>query len=550
MKQRNRIISLILGMILMICTGIWLPQGQAEAEDVTVYLSVTSLEIKKGENVTVTIHASGDSLASMTINLTYPAAILQYTGGSGNINGGNGTLKATFSGAGSISATFKAVGEGSARVVTGGGSAYDKEQSTLTVANAGVTIEVKPGTGVTTEKASDGVSMEKASDGASTEEASTEEPGELPDGIVKVENPEEVPAGYTETTAEYKNREVPAFESPNKVVKIIARADTDGTVKWYQLKPTTGELIPYVEYSASAERYVMLDKPSSIRIPEGFVEDRLNLGFGDVTVYRSEKLQDVVLIYCVSVQGVEGFHYYDTIDGSFFRFIQLTEKEPKEDTKVEASTEPATVVLQEPAERRTKEDEGIFTRDNLIKMLIGAVALFLIMAILSIVLMVKNAKLQGVSQEEYPDEDSPIRSIRRNGEEISGPGTADEGTYEAAEAGEKETAGDKNTEDGTNDISGEQDTEGKKSSEVTGETIEIILEAAEDNNRSVNVPPAEDHGKKTLEEVMKSRPYGIDSAFDVVESEQVDKTEDVHVKSEEPQRIALPDGEEKEEDAE
>ena len=546
MKQRNRITALLLGLVLLLGLGVWCSNRRAEAEGVNVFISLSSMEVKKGETVTVTVHVSGDDFSSVSLNLSYPAGILEYSGGQ--MTGGNGTLKASFTGAGSLSASFKAKAEGSARVSTNGGSATDADGNTMTIAHAGVTIEVLPGQGgttetkVTTEKASDGTT-EKASDDASTEEADTEEPGELPDGIVKVENPEEVPLGYTETTAEYKNREIPAYESPNKVIKIVARADQDGNISWYQLKTSTGELIPYVEYSASASRYILLDKPSNVQPPEGFTEGTYDFGHGEVPVYRSEDLKDVVLVYCVSLQGVEGFYYYDTIEGSFFRYVQL-KQEKVEEASTEKTTEKVTEALPEPTERKTKEDEGIFTRDNLIKMLIGAVGLFLVMAVLAIILMVKNAKLQGIPQEEDAEEESPIRRIVRNGEEY-GEDPSDE---EDEEYGEMTEGSGDGTEDRKEDSAPDGTAAGK--SEVTGETIEIILEAAEDNNQSVHVPPAEDPEKTTLEDALKTRPYGIDSAFDVVNPEQVDKTEESHVKSEERQRVALPAEEEDEEDAE
>ena len=528
MKHRIRIVSLILGLVMLLGLGVWLPERAAEAEEVDVYLSLSANEIKTGESVTVTIHASGDALASMTLTLSYPAGILEYSGGSGSISGGNGSLKASFSGNGSVSATFKAIATGSARVSTSGTAAYDSDQNPLSIAHAGVTIEVGAGTGATTEQKS----TEKTSEDASTEEATDEPFGELPDGIVEVEKEEEIPAGYTATTAEYKKKKIPAYISPNKVVKIVARTNQDGQIQWYQLKEASDELIPYVEYSPSNARYILLDKPSNVAVPEGYTEDKINLGHGDVKVYRSKAVEDIVLVYGVSLQGVEGFYQYDTIEGTFLRYVQPAkdtgEEKDTEEMTTEATTERATQQLQEPVERRTKEDEGIFTRDNLIKMLFGALGLFLVMAILAIVLMIKNARLQGVAQEEDPEEDSPIRRISRNGEYVE--------PVEEAGMKEEETEGDK--EEG----SGEPQAASQETvpSEVTGETIEIILEAAEDNNSSVHVPPAEDPEKNTLEDAMKSRPYGIDSAFDVVDAEQVDKTEEVHVKSEEPQRVALP----------
>ena len=93
---------------------------------------------------------------------------------------------------------------------------------------------------------------------------------------------------------------------------------------------------------------------------------------------------------------------------------------------------------------------------------------------------------------------------------------------------------------------------------TSGETIEIVLVDAEDNNRSSHVPPAVDKKKTNrVEEAMKERPFGIDSAFNVVDDEAdvpeeakketFDRSKESRVKREEPQRIALP-GQDEEDD--
>ena len=56
------------------------------------------------------------------------------------------------------------------------------------------------------------------------------------------------------------------------------------------------------------------------------------------------------------------------------------------------------------------------------------------------------------------------------------------------------------------------------SKKVTDDTIGIQLEDAIDNNSSVNVPPIAEESSR--EAAMKTRPYGIDSAFDVIEEDK------------------------------
>ena len=104
-------------------------------------------------------------------------------------------------------------------------------------------------------------------------------------------------------------------------------------------------------------------------------------------------------------------------------------------------------------------------------------------------------------------------------------------------------------EDEEDEASGTEASAGRT---VSGDTIEIILEDAKDNNSSVKRPPVKETRRNSVEDAMKERPHGIDSAFDVVEADEVpkevadkakeavDRKPAVHVKSSEPQKVALP----------
>ena len=118
--------------------------------------------------------------------------------------------------------------------------------------------------------------------------------------------------------------------------------------------------------------------------------------------------------------------------------------------------------------------------------------LFVIMCIAVIVLIVKNNSDSGVPSEGgYPDNEDDDTDTDPD---IPGSGDQPEETADA------ET--DKLTK--------------SKSYEVNQDTGEIQLEVAEDFNSSVNVPLAVEERKDKIENAKKERPYGIDSAFDVV----------------------------------
>ena len=302
-----------------------------------------------------------------------------------------------------------------------------------------------------------------------------------------------------------------------------------------------------MEYSAADLKFVPIEKPSNVKVPEGFDKVSMDLGHGALTTYQSFALDKIVLIYGVTPTGTEGFYYFDTVEKTFIRYIPM--KNLEEETSTAPDEIEGDLTKQKPAE----EDEGIFTRDNLSKMLIGAVALFLLMAIFAMVLMIQNARL-GNKLEAAEER---IRSLRRKK-----PGMKEEEEEEkrgkrARRIDPERDNDDEDEDDDDEDSTESGEPEGKRSlmrsnpddRPVTGETVEIILEEAEDNNSSVKVPPVKETRRNKVEDAMKERPYGIDSAFDVVEGadipedkakDAVDRDASLHVKSKEPQKVALP----------
>ena len=544
MNRFRKKYCLILAILLFLCVGIWTPQKRVEAAGLQVYIALSANTVSVGESVTVTVSVVGDTVSRLKMSLAYPSDLLEFTSGSSHVSGGNGSIAIDLSNGGDASMTFKALTGGTARMSTRNADAVTESGEAVTVNHAGVTVEIKgtatPGTKKTetatekkTEKNTEKNTEKKSEDG---EEASTEETDELvfaDDLTVEVNGvsyniiqpePELIPEGYTLVKERFKSMDIPAYISPNQLIRLVALSVGGGNTAWYRIVDTEETLVPYVEYTASPTRYILLDKPSTVALPEGYAEDSEDLGFGPVTVYTSKEDPDRVLVYGVTIEGHEGLYIFDKVERSFSRYVRIAEP-AKEETATEKKTE-APKPLPDDQRQTKKDEEGIFTRDNLIKMLIGALALFLVMAILAMVLLIKNGKLQNAMADEEQEEDLNERVVRRAKADAAVQAEEYPEEYAAEDAGEAEE---------------------EKKSEVTGETIEILLEEAADNNQSVHVPPAEDAPKKSVEEVMKSRPYGIDSAFEVKEAEDVtnspepvDREADLHVKSEKSQRVDLP----------
>lgn len=145
----------------------------------------------------------------------------------------------------------------------------------------------------------------------------------------------EKPEGYSETTAKYKDWEVLAFESPNKKLKIVALMkekeldNPEASYEWYIINEKDESLVPYFELSAHMNKYVIINKPANIDVPEGFKEDKISIGKNVFTAYKNDAITDknMSLVYAMNVEGEEGFYLFDSKEVTFMRFFPVIIKE-------------------------------------------------------------------------------------------------------------------------------------------------------------------------------------------------------------------------------
>ena len=259
------------------------------------------------------------------------------------------------------------------------------------------------------------------------------------------------------------------------------------------------------DYSLDGVVFKIIDKPENEKLPAGFEKAKLKIDDKDVDAYKDPLCGEVYIVYAKNKNGEIGPYYYDLIDGTLSSYKPI-------ETYVDAATltsateaansaNVATVsdsksgpIIPETRYIDKEKDEGFFTRTVLKRLLMLMALLFVILCVVVIVLMIKNGNLQS---ELYGDDDKKRKKT-----------DADKARTDKSDTDKY------NSEDLKMPIrKGKDHTYG-----VSDDTGEILLEEAEDNNASVDVPPALD-GITDIEKAMKERPYGVDSAFDVVASE-------------------------------
>jgi hypothetical protein len=147
--------------------------------------------------------------------------------------------------------------------------------------------------------------------------------------------------------------------------------------------------------------------------------------------------------------------------------------------------------------------------------------------------MIRNGMLQNQLYGDDEDDDFYDDEIVDKPKKEKKKKESKKGFFDSLDEEEKDT---KNQDSKDSDSKDKEDINvktGKSNSYAVNEdTGEILLEEAMDNNAGVNVPPAEDVEDNSIEKAMQSRPFGVDSAFDVVAPEDAPEGENVYVEPE------------------
>lgn len=494
--KKNRIIAVILAMFIIASSvlGIF-GKIDSYAEDVSIVLAIWPTDVQVGDAVTATVTITGESLGEFDIFLEFPDDILQYTDGDSS-----GTIEIMGSGTKTLTYNFKAIANGEGKIQTSGYKIYDVNGTQLSVVHAGGNIMVG-------------------------ETASTEDTIKIGNDTYTLVNDRRLPTppeGYTISSVTYNDKEIYAYQSPTQNIKVVCLQNDEWEQKWFIYDEKKKEFSPFVEYSLDGTKYVIINKPDDVEIPEWYSQTSLTLSDCQLVAYTDNSDSGLYLVYALNSTGKAGLYFFDTDEGSIIRYdaietlvdyelSQNTEEQIANGTSGDAEVEKtiATPLIPQ-TEAPAEEDEGFFTKSILKKLLYMMVILFIIMCVVVIILIIRNGMLQSqLYGEDYDDEDDDI--------------------VEKARKDAQKTADDESKDESSDPMTQNQIKTGKSNSyDVNEDTGEILLVEAADNNSGVNVPPAEDNDPDKIEKAMAERPYGYDSAFDVVSVDEAPEGEHVY----------------------
>ena len=494
--KKNRIIAVILAMFIIASSVLgFFGKIDSYAEDVSIVLAIWPTDVQVGDAVTATVTITGESLGEFDIFLEFPSDILQYTDGDSS-----GTIEIMGSGTKTLTYNFKAIANGEGKIQTSGYKIYDVNGTQLSVVHAGGNILVG-------------------------ETASTEDTIKIGNDTYTLVNDRRLPTppeGYTISSVTYNDKEIYAYQSPTQNIKVVCLQNDEWEQKWFIYDEKKKEFSPFVEYSLDGVKYVIINKPDDVEIPEWYSETSLTLSDCQLVAYTDNSDSGLYLVYALNSTGKAGLYFFDTDEGSIIRYdaietlvdyelSQNTEEQIANETSGDAEAEKtiATPLIPQ-TEAPAEEDEGFFTKSILKKLLYMMVILFIIMCVVVIILIIRNGMLQSqLYGEDYDDEDDDI--------------------VEKARKDAQKTADEESKDESSDPMTQNQIKTGKSNSyDVNEDTGEILLVEADDNNSGVNVPPAEDNDSDKIEKAMAERPYGYDSAFDVVSVDEAPEGEHVY----------------------
>ncbi|MCM1496379.1 MAG: cadherin-like beta sandwich domain-containing protein [Bacteroides sp.] len=155
-----------------------------------------------------------------------------------------------------------------------------------------------------------------------------------------------VPEGFEASEGEYEGMSVTTYLSPNRQLHIVYLLNEEGEGQWFIYNQEKKTFLPYIEYRAEANRFIIMAPPEDVDIPSGYAPVETELQGQKLTAYRTEGNPEFLLIYAMNLNGEAGFYLYDTVEGTYQRYrkqeaaiqeSEQTEPEELESTESEAS---------------------------------------------------------------------------------------------------------------------------------------------------------------------------------------------------------------------
>lgn len=187
-----------------------------------------------------------------------------------------------------------------------------------------------------------------------------------------------VPEGFQTAEETYNEQSITVYNSPNQLIQIVYLLNSEGNGQWFIYNKENSSFVPYIEFQANVNRYLILTADASVAIPAGYEATEIEIQGQKVTGYIKDGNDEFVLVYAMNIQGETGFYLYDTKEGTYQRYVEPEMIEEPASTE-EPSTESVIVT----------EDEKVQNLQVILYVLSG-VSVILLGGIIGIVIYFKK----------------------------------------------------------------------------------------------------------------------------------------------------------------
>lgn len=208
----------------------------------------------------------------------------------------------------------------------------------------------------------------------------------------------EPPEGFEAGEEEYEGKKITVYDSPNHLIQIVYLMDGEENGKWFIYRKEQKTFLPFVEHQSSVNRYIILTPDEGIEVPFGYEPMELEVQGELVTAYSKNGNTELVLVYAINLNGDAGFYLYDTVEGTFQRYVEpeATMQEPVSTEEITTETPMIT------------EDEKVENLRILLYILSGVSLVLVGVLIGSIIYFRKKLALPTEPEADYTDYDAAL----------------------------------------------------------------------------------------------------------------------------------------------
>ena len=330
MKLSKKIAALILAVTMLV------PFAGMNADAADGTLMFSDPETKVGENVSVTmlIQSPGGAIGDVDVTMSYDPTQLEFVNGNEVSSDGNGTLTYSHKGTGTESELrteieFRALKQGDANISVTGQTAYLYSDESLMLEEGSSVIRIDVG----------------ADGSTSLEPNSTSGSVEATDVKVTVNGEEysfseaftesDIPDGFSETMLQYDGAER-KFVTNESGVKLGFLVDEVGKANFFLYNEENATFSSFVEiYISETTSIILLDNVEGVSLPEQYQKADLQVGEKIFPAWQDMEHDGYYIIYAMNTAtGQKELYQYDTVDGTYQRFVQtdtVNAKEPEQE---------------------------------------------------------------------------------------------------------------------------------------------------------------------------------------------------------------------------